>query len=75
MPAAETTTATTFGDLLKFLRKRAGLTQRELGIAVGYAETQITRLEGNTRPPDPVVVRAPSSLRLSWGINRHRHSS
>lgn len=58
MPAAETITATTFGDLLKLLRKRAGLTQRELGIAVGYAEAQITRLEGNTRPPDPVVVRA-----------------
>jgi predicted ATPase/transcriptional regulator with XRE-family HTH domain len=58
MPAAETITTTTFGDLLKFLRKRARLTQRELGIAVGYAETQITRLEGNTRLPDPVVVRA-----------------
>ena len=29
----------TFGEMLKFLRKRAHLTQRELGFAVGYSET------------------------------------
>ena len=28
----------TFGELLRFLRKRAQLTQRELAIAVGYSE-------------------------------------
>jgi WD40 repeat protein len=43
---------TTFGDLLKFLRRRAGLTQRELSIAVGYSNTQICRLEQNQRLPD-----------------------
>jgi transcriptional regulator with XRE-family HTH domain len=43
---------TTFGELLKFLRRRAGLTQRELSIAVGYSESQISRLEQNQRPPD-----------------------
>jgi predicted ATPase len=48
----------TFGELLKFLRKRAHLTQRDLGIAVGYSEAYITRLEGNARLPDPVMVRA-----------------
>lgn len=41
---------TTFGDLLKFLRRRAGLTQRELSIAVGYSHAQISRLELNQRP-------------------------
>ena len=43
----------TFGDLLKYLRKRAQLTQRELSIAVGYSESQISRLEANLRMPGP----------------------
>jgi WD40 repeat protein/transcriptional regulator with XRE-family HTH domain len=43
---------TTFGDLLKYLRRRAGLTQRELSIAVGYSDAQISRLEQNERLPD-----------------------
>ena len=43
---------TTFGDLLKYLRRRAGLTQRELSIVVGYSDTQISRLEQNERMPD-----------------------
>ena len=50
-------TSATFGELLKRLRKRAHLTQRDLGIAVGYSEAYITRLEGNTRLPDPVIVK------------------
>ena len=37
----------TFGDLLRFLRRRAGITQMELAIAVGYSNTQISRLEQN----------------------------
>jgi WD40 repeat protein len=47
-----------FGDLLKFLRRRAGLTQRELSIAVGYSHAQISRLELNQRPPDLATVAA-----------------
>jgi predicted ATPase len=47
-----------FGALLKHLRRRARLTQSELGIAVGYSETYITRLEGDSRLPDPVLIRA-----------------
>ena len=39
----------TFGNLLRFLRKRAQLTQRELAIAVGYSEAHISRLEGEER--------------------------
>ena len=45
----------TFGDLLCYLRHRAGLTQRELSIAVGYSEAQISRLvlpiTANDAPP------------------------
>lgn len=43
---------TTFGDLLKYLRRRAQITQRELGIAAGYSEAHISRLENNHLPPD-----------------------
>lgn len=49
---------TTFGDLLRFLRRRAGLTQLELSIAVGYSDAQISRLEQNLRPPDIPTVEA-----------------
>src|SRR5438132_6498621 len=49
---------TTFGELLKFLRRRAGLSQRELSIAVGYSESQISRLEQNQRAPDEAAVAA-----------------
>src|SRR5687767_6464451 len=49
---------TTFGDLLKFLRRRAGLTQRELSIAVGYSHGQISRLELNQRLPDLATLTA-----------------
>src|SRR3989304_5413150 len=48
----------TFGDLLKFLRRRAGLTQRELSIAVGYSDAQISRLEQNQRLPDLATITA-----------------
>lgn len=55
MPAA---TIKTFGDLLKFLRRRARLTQRELAQAVGYTEAHICRLEKNQRPPDLATIAA-----------------
>lgn len=44
--------------MLKVLPRRARLTQRELGAAVGYSETYITRLEGDARLPDPAAVLA-----------------
>lgn len=46
----------TFGEMLRHMRRRARLTQRELGIAVGYSEAHIARLESNQRTPDPAVV-------------------
>src|ERR1041384_2828416 len=48
----------TFGALLRFLRRRMGLTQMELSIAVGYSNTQISRLEQNLRLPDIPTIEA-----------------
>ncbi len=49
---------TSFGELLKYLRRREHLTQLELSIKVGYSEAQISRLEKNQRLPDPMGVKA-----------------
>ena len=49
---------TSFGDLLKYLRRRARLTQLELSITVGYSEGQISRLEKNLRLPDLTALKA-----------------
>ncbi|MBI4674412.1 MAG: helix-turn-helix domain-containing protein, partial [Chloroflexi bacterium] len=46
----------TFGELLKYLRRRARLTQDELGRAVGYSREQINRLERNQRLPDVLTL-------------------
>src|SRR5258705_10033663 len=48
----------TFGELLRFLRRKSGLTQGELAIAVGYSESQISRLERNERAPDDATLAA-----------------
>ena len=47
-----------FGDLLKYLRRRARLTQRELSVAVKYSEAHISRLEQNQRLPDLAALTA-----------------
>lgn len=47
-----------FGKLLKFLRRRARLTQRDLAQAVGYTEAHICRLENGERLPDLTTVAA-----------------
>lgn len=49
---------TSFGDLLKFLRRREEMTQRELAIQVGYSDTQISRIEQNQRVPDEATLKA-----------------
>lgn len=48
----------TFGELLKYLRRREHLTQLELSIAVGYSDAQITRLEKDQRRPDITALKA-----------------
>jgi transcriptional regulator with XRE-family HTH domain len=58
IPSATLENFTTFGDLLRFLRRRAGLTQTELALAVGYGHTQISRLEQNLRLPDIPTIEA-----------------
>jgi predicted ATPase/DNA-binding XRE family transcriptional regulator len=57
-PAVSPQTFSTFGDLLKYLRKREELTQRELAIVVGYSDTQISRLEQSQRVPDAATLKA-----------------
>ncbi len=47
-----TTTTLPFGDLLKQLRKRAGMTQRDLAAALGYSDSLISGLEKAQRQPD-----------------------
>jgi len=58
IPASMLEKFTTFGDLLRFLRRRAGITQLELSIAVGYSDAQISRLEQNLRLPDIPTIEA-----------------
>src|SRR5262245_18301002 len=47
-----------FGDLLKYLRRRAGLSQRDLSIADGYSESQISRFESGHHPPSTPTLTA-----------------
>jgi hypothetical protein len=49
---------TTFGELLKFLHRRARLTQQELAIAVGYSTAQVCRFEQDRWQPDQATVGA-----------------
>lgn len=47
-----------FGEMLRYLRRRERLSQRELALAVGYSESMISRLEHNERPPDTATILA-----------------
>ncbi len=58
IPASTLEKFTTFGDLLRFLRRRVGTTQMELADAVGYSDAQISRLEQNLRLPDIPIIEA-----------------
>ncbi|MFH8988062.1 helix-turn-helix domain-containing protein [Streptomyces sp. NPDC017940] len=52
-----------FGRQLRFHRRRAGLTQSQLGRRVGYHHTFISRLEGGLRePPFDLVCRLDTVL-------------
>jgi predicted ATPase/DNA-binding XRE family transcriptional regulator len=50
--------AVQFGQHLRFLRRRARLSQTELSIAVGYSDAQISRLENGRRLPDLTTLVA-----------------
>lgn len=47
----------TFGDLLRYLRSEAQLTQKQLADRLNYAPTYISRLENNNRIPNVIFVR------------------
>src|SRR4051794_13423443 len=55
-----------FGVLLKELRKRAGMTQRDLAAALNYSDSLISNLEHGQRLPDvhAVVTRFIPALGL-----------
>lgn len=61
----------TFGELLRYVRRRARLTQRDLGIAVGYSESHINRFEKNKHVPDPATVAALFVPALDLGREPH----
>ena len=45
-----------FGTLLRQLRKRAGMTQRDLAAALGYTDSLISGLETGQRQPDLAAI-------------------
>lgn len=51
-----TLSAPTFGEMLRQLRRRAGLTQGELALIVGFSVAQISRLEKDERLPDLAML-------------------
>lgn len=46
-----------FGQRLRHWRRRAGLTQAQVGIKVGYDHSAISKLEGGSREPSARLVR------------------
>jgi predicted ATPase/transcriptional regulator with XRE-family HTH domain len=49
---------TTFGELLRYLRERAELSQRELALQVGYHYSYMSRIEKSERIPDSAALMA-----------------
>jgi transcriptional regulator with XRE-family HTH domain len=58
IPSASPLEFTEFGTFLKYLRRRAQLTQTELAIACGYSTPHISHLENNQRLPDQATLLA-----------------
>ncbi|MBK8430660.1 MAG: helix-turn-helix transcriptional regulator [Chloroflexi bacterium] len=49
---------TNFGELLRYLRHRVAITQRELAIQVGYHYSYLSRIERNERFPEANIILA-----------------
>ncbi|HYF61669.1 MAG TPA: helix-turn-helix domain-containing protein, partial [Herpetosiphonaceae bacterium] len=75
MAQPETETITTFGSYLRYLRRRARLTQTELSIAVGYSPGQISMLENGQRAPNITAIAAlfVPALGVEHDDERRRH--
>ncbi|MBA3468677.1 MAG: helix-turn-helix domain-containing protein [Herpetosiphonaceae bacterium] len=57
-PGVSPASFTGFGAMLKYLRRRSQLTQRDLALAVGYSVPHLCRLEQNQRLPDLATLLA-----------------
>lgn len=70
-----TTEAIRFGTLLRQLRKRAGMTQRDLAAALDCSDTQVSNLEKAQRQPDldAVINRFVPALGLQDDPNTAAH--
>ncbi len=64
------TPTASFGDLLKQLRKRAGMTQSDLAAALGYSISLICALEQNRRLPEREAVLQINALYCGCNENR-----
>ena len=49
---------TSFGELLRYLRERAELSQKQLALEVGYHYSYMSRIEKNQRIPDVTTLMA-----------------
>ncbi|MFI6471588.1 helix-turn-helix domain-containing protein [Streptomyces sp. NPDC050516] len=56
------------GKQIKLLRERAGLTQREFGMLVGYGEAQISAIERGVRIPQPEFLDAADEVLDAGGL-------
>ena len=56
----------TIGDRIRFFRRRAGMTQRELGMAMGCssltAEVRVSQYENGSRKPKPGALAVLASI-------------
>ncbi|MFI0089198.1 helix-turn-helix domain-containing protein [Streptomyces bobili] len=59
-----------FGQQLKLLRERAGLTRAELGSRLGYGEDQITSVELGRRIPKPELIDKADEVLNAGGVLR-----
>lgn len=58
----------TVGRQIKLWRERAGLTQAELGRAIGYGEEQVSSVERGRRMPKPEFLRAADEVLGAGGM-------
>ncbi|MFI8947246.1 helix-turn-helix transcriptional regulator [Streptomyces sp. NPDC053750] len=58
----------TVGKVIKMCRERAGLTQAELGTAIGYSEEQVSSAERGRRAPKPQFLEAADQALEASGV-------
>ncbi|MFI1564177.1 Scr1 family TA system antitoxin-like transcriptional regulator [Streptomyces sp. NPDC020490] len=58
----------TVGRVVKTCRERKGLTQAELGTAIGYSEEQVSSVERGRRAPSPTFLEAADQVLDTGGL-------